>query len=98
MKMAKAFWIAFYHSISDPDAMARYAELARPAVESGGGRFIARGMPSKVFEAGKEQRVVMIEFDSVAQAIAAHDSQAYKEALDAMGDAAIRDMRIVEAM
>ncbi|MDA0830533.1 MAG: DUF1330 domain-containing protein [Proteobacteria bacterium] len=96
--MAKAYWIAFYHSISDPDAMARYAELARPAVESGGGRFIVRGMPSKVFEAGKEQRVVMIEFDSVAQAIAAHDSQAYKEALDAMGDAAIRDMRIVEAM
>ena len=96
--MAKAYWIAFYHSISDPDAMARYAELARPAVESGGGRFIARGMPSKVFEAGKEQRVVMIEFDSVEQAIAAHDSAAYKEALDAMGDAAIRDMRIVEAM
>ncbi|HBZ18312.1 MAG TPA: DUF1330 domain-containing protein [Betaproteobacteria bacterium] len=96
--MAKAYWIAFYHSISDPDAMARYAELARPAVESGGGRFIARGMPSKVYEAGKEQRVVMIEFDSVEQAIAAHDSAAYKEALDAMGDAAIRDMRIVEAM
>ena len=96
--MAKAYWIAFYHSISDQDAMARYAELARPAVESGGGRFIARGMPSEVYEAGKEQRVVMIEFDSVAQAIAAHDSQAYKEALDAMGDAAIRDMRIVEAM
>ena len=78
--------------------MARYAELARPAVESGGGRFIARGMPSKVYEAWKEQRVVMIEFDSVEQAIAAHDSAAYKEALDAMGDAAIRDMRIVEAM
>ena len=96
--MAKAYWIAFYHSISDPDAMARYAELARPAVESGGGRFIARGLPSKVYEAGKEQRVVMIEFDSVEQAIAAHDSAAYKEALDAMGDAAIRDMRIVEAM
>ena len=96
--MAKAYWIAFYHSISDPDAMARYPELARPAVESGGGRFIARGMPSKVYEAGKEQRVVMIEFDSVEQAIAAHDSAAYKEALDAMGDAAIRDMRIVEAM
>jgi uncharacterized protein (DUF1330 family) len=30
--------------------------------------------------------------------MAAHDSPAYKEALDAMGDAAIRDMRIVEGM
>ena len=32
--MAKAYWIAFYHSISDPEAMKKYAELARPAVES----------------------------------------------------------------
>jgi uncharacterized protein (DUF1330 family) len=78
--------------------MKKYAELARPAVESGGGRFMARGMPTKVYEAGMEQRVVMIEFDSVEQAMAAHDSPAYKEALDAMGDAAIRDMRIVEGM
>ena len=96
--MAKAYWIAFYHSISDPEAMKKYAELARPAVESGGGRFMARGMPAKVYETGKDQRVVMIEFDSVEQAMAAHDSPAYKEALEAMGDAAIRDMRIVEGM
>ena len=96
--MAKAYWIAFYYSISDPEAMKKYAELARPAVESGGGRFMARGMPAKVYEAGKDQRVVMIEFDSVEQAMAAHDSPAYKEALEAMGDAAIRDMRIVEGM
>lgn len=59
---------------------------------------MARGMPAKVYEAGKDQRVVMIEFDSVEQAMAAHDSPAYKEALEAMGDAAIRDMRIVEGM
>ena len=25
--MAKAYWIAFYHSISDPEAMKKYAEL-----------------------------------------------------------------------
>ncbi|MDA0238049.1 MAG: DUF1330 domain-containing protein [Proteobacteria bacterium] len=95
--MAKAYWIAFYHSINDPEAMARYSKLARPAIEIGGGRFMARGMPAKVYEAGKEERVVMIEFDSVEQAVATHDSQAYKEALDVMGDAAVRDMRIVEA-
>ena len=96
--MAKAYWIAFYHSINDPEAMKKYSELARPAVESGGGRFVARGMPTKVYEAGKDQRVVMIEFDSVEQAMATHDSSAYKVALDVMGDAAIRDMRSVEAI
>ncbi len=96
--MAKAYWIAFYHSISDPDAMAAYAKLAAPAIQSAGGRFLVRGMPAKTYEAGLNQRTVVIEFDSVAQAIAAHDSPGYQEALKAMGNAAKRDMRIVEAV
>jgi uncharacterized protein (DUF1330 family) len=40
----------------------------------------------------------VIEFDSVAQATAAHDSPAYQAALKALGDAAERDMRIVEGV
>ncbi len=96
--MAKAYWIAFYHSISDPDAMAAYAKLAGPAIQAAGGRFLARGMPAKTYEAGLNQRTVMIEFESVEQAIAAHDSPGYQEALKAMGNAAKRDMRIVEAV
>jgi uncharacterized protein (DUF1330 family) len=96
--MAKAYWIAFYHSISDPDAMAAYAKLAAPAIQAGGGRFLVRGMPAKTYEAGLNQRTVVIEFDSVAQAMAAHDSPGYQEALKAMGNAAKRDMRIVEGV
>ena len=96
--MAKAYWIAFYHSISDPDAMAAYAKLAGPAIQAAGGRFLVRGMPAKTYEAGLNQRTVVIEFDSVEQAIAAHDSPGYQEALKAMGNAAKRDMRIVEAV
>lgn len=96
--MAKAYWIAFYHSISDADAMAAYAKLAAPAIQAGGGRFLVRGMPAKTYEAGLNQRTVVIEFDSVEQAIAAHDSPGYQEALKAMGNAAKRDMRIVEAV
>ena len=96
--MAKAYWIAFYHSISDADAMAAYAKLAAPAIQAGGGRFLVRGMPAKTYEAGLNQRTVVIEFDSVEQAVAAHDSPGYQEALKAMGNAAKRDMRIVEAV
>jgi len=29
--MAKAYWVAFYHSISNPEALAAYAKLAGPA-------------------------------------------------------------------
>jgi uncharacterized protein (DUF1330 family) len=94
--MAKAYWIAFYRSIKNPDALAAYAKLAGPAILAAGGRFVVRGMPAKTYEAGLNQRTVMLEFDSVAQALAAHDSPGYQEALRVLGDAAERDIRIVE--
>jgi uncharacterized protein (DUF1330 family) len=96
--MAKAYWIAAYRSVRDPQALAAYAKLALPALESAGGRFLARGMPARVYEGGLEERTVLIEFASVAQAIAAHDSPAYREALRALGNGADRDMRIVEGV
>jgi uncharacterized protein (DUF1330 family) len=96
--MAKAYWISSYRSISNPDALAAYAKLAGPAITAAGGRFLARGMPAKTYEAGLAQRTVLIEFDSVAQAMAAHDSLGYKAALDALGDGAERDIRIVEGV
>jgi uncharacterized protein (DUF1330 family) len=96
--MAKAYWIAAYRSVRDPQALAAYARLALPALEAGGGRFLARGVPARVYEGGLEQRTVLIEFESVAQAVAAHDSPAYREALRALGNGADRDMRIVEGV
>jgi len=96
--MAKAYWMNFYRSIKNPDAMAAYAKLAGPAIAAAGGRFIVRGSPAKTFEAGMNQRVVVIEFDSVEQAIAAHDSPGYQAALKALGNGADRDIRIVEGV
>lgn len=97
--MAKAYWVAFYHSVKNPDALAAYAKLAGPAVQAAGGRFLARGAAAKVYERGVMQRVVVIEFESLAQAVAAHDSPAYQEALKALGtDSVERDLRIVEGV
>jgi uncharacterized protein (DUF1330 family) len=96
--MAKAYWIACYHSIKNPDALAAYAKLAGPSIQAAGGRFLARGTPAKTYESGMNQRTVLIEFDSVAQAAAAHDSPGYQAALKVFGDAAVRDLRIVEGV
>ena len=96
--MAKAYWISFYRSIKDTDALAAYAKLAGPALQSAGGRFLARGTPVQVYEGGLMQRTVVIEFDSVQQATAAHDSPGYQEALRALGTGAERDLRIVEGV
>jgi len=93
--MAKAYWIAFYHEIVDPNKLAAYAKLAGPAIENGGGRFIARGIPAHVYDEGKMQRTVLIEFDSVEKAVAVHDSPAYQAALVALQDGVVRDLRIV---
>jgi len=96
--MAKAYWIASYRSIKSPDALAAYAKLAAPAILASGGRFLVRGTPAKTYEAGLNQRVVVIEFDSVAQATAAHDSPGYQAALKELGNGAERDIRIVEGV
>jgi uncharacterized protein (DUF1330 family) len=96
--MAKAYWITCYRSISDPEAFAAYAKLAGPAIQAAGGRFIVRGNPAKTYEAGMNQRTVITEWDSVAKAVAAHDSPDYQAALKALGKAAERDIRIVEGV
>jgi uncharacterized protein (DUF1330 family) len=96
--MAKAYWVATYFSISNPDALAEYAKLAGPAISAAGGRFLARGTAARAYEKGVKQRVVLVEFDSVEKAAAAHDSPGYQAALQKLGNAVERDLRIVEGL
>ena len=53
--MAKAYWVSTYRSISDPDKLAAYAKLAGPAIQAGGGKFLARTNAAKAYEAGIAQ-------------------------------------------
>lgn len=96
--MPKAYWVSAYRKVKDADKLAAYAKLAGPALAGGGGRFLARGEPAKVYELGLKQRTVLIEFDSVEQAVAAHDSPGYQAALAALGDGAEREIRIIEGI
>jgi len=93
--MAKAYWISCYRKIMDPAKLAAYAKLAGPAIEGGGGRFLARAPAAKAYEDGKTERTVLIEFDSIEQAIAVHESAAYQAALVALDGGVVRDLRIV---
>jgi uncharacterized protein (DUF1330 family) len=97
--MRGALWISFYRDITNPVAFARYGALGVPAVIAGGGRFVSRGNAAALYEQGtssKSQRTVVIEFPTSAAAIATYNSAAYREALVALGDAAVRDIRIVD--
>jgi uncharacterized protein (DUF1330 family) len=94
--MPKGYWITFYRSISNPDALTAYGKLAGPAIAAGGGRLIVRGMPAKTYEAGLNQRTVLIEFDSLEKAIATFEGQEYQAAKKLLEGSAERDIRFVE--
>ena len=90
-----AYWISIYTEILDETKVAAYAELAGPALRGAGGTYLARGLPEETYESGQRTRTVVIEFDSVEAARAAHDSPAYQDALAALDGGAVRDLRIL---
>ena len=59
--MAKAYWVATYRSISDPEALAGYAKLGGPAIMAAGmrgGCILHRDvfLASRLAECGREMR------------------------------------------
>lgn len=96
--MAKGYWISVYRTIFDPEKLAAYNELARPAVRAAGGRVLVLGGRVVAHDAGIAERTILIEFDTFEQAVAARESAAYQEALAALADGVERDFRIVEGL
>ena len=94
--MAKGYWVIAWRSISDPQALTRYASVASQVIQSRGGRVLARGIPVKTYEQGVAQRLVLVEFDSVADAIAAYESPEYQATLVHLRGVAERDLRVME--
>jgi uncharacterized protein (DUF1330 family) len=83
--MKKGYWIVAYRSTSDESAVKAYGALAGPAIESLGGRLVTRSASQvQAHEAGLQQRTVVVEFDCFDTAVAAHKSEAYQKALQAL--------------
>ena len=84
--MKKGYWVVACRSISNESAAKAYGALALPAVQAFGGRFLTRSTSRvQAHEAGFRQRTVIVEFDSYDIALAAHESEAYRKALQALG-------------
>lgn len=96
--MRHAYWVNSFRSVSDPEKLAAYVELAGSVMVDFGGRFLARGDPVRAFESGTMERTVVIEFPSAAAAVAAYESDRYQAALRALDGGAERDIRIIEAV
>jgi uncharacterized protein (DUF1330 family) len=96
--MPKGYWITVYRSVSNPAALAEYGRIAGPAIQEAGGRFLVRGVAAKAAESGKAERTVVIEFDSLAKAVAAYESPTYQAAAKLLAGAVERDVRFVEGL
>ncbi|MDR5856090.1 DUF1330 domain-containing protein [Caballeronia sp. LZ062] len=96
--MAKGYWVSAYRKIMKPDQVAEYSKLATVAIKEGGGRALVRGVASTVHGAGVAERTVLVEFDSLDQALATFNGEKYQEALNVLGDACERDFRVVEGI
>jgi uncharacterized protein (DUF1330 family) len=94
--MAKAYWISTYRAVRDPEKVAQYAAAAGPAIRAHGGAVLAAGTPAHAFEFGETLRTVLIEFPSVQDAYACHESDEYQAAMAIMAGAVDRDLRIIE--
>ena len=94
----KGYWVSAYRSIKDANKVAEYAKLAGPALNKYGAKYLARDVAANAYEAGVKARIVIVEFESVQKAVAAHDSPEYQAALKVFDNAAERDFRIVEGL
>ncbi len=90
---------------SPPDALSSRRASARLRSALAQGKLTLMGSTNgkgvyaaKAYEAGLQQRVVIIEFPSVDAAAAAHDGAGYQAALKVFDNAAKRDLRIVEGL
>jgi len=75
-----AYWVA-RSKINDPVQYKKYTDRVPEIIAQFGGKVLARGGDYRILEGPQKfERFVVIEFPSMAQAIACHQSQAYQEA------------------
>ena len=96
--MPKGYMISAHRKEANTVKAAAYVKLAVPAIEAAGGRILAKGGRVQARENGIAGRTVLIEFDSYQAAVAAYDSEAFKQALHALDGGADRDIRLFEGV
>jgi uncharacterized protein (DUF1330 family) len=96
--MAKGYWIA-HINVTDPERYKSYVAEAGPAYQAHGAKFVIRGGAGEQVEGtGLGSRHVVIEFESLEQAKACYNSDAYQKAKRHREAASTGDILIVEGV
>ena len=96
--MPKGYFVSAHRSEADPEKRAAYLKLAGPAIQKYNGKILASTNNIKVFEDGKVEQTVLIEFESFEKAEECIDSKEYQDALLALDGGANRDCRVFEGL
>ena len=96
--MPKGYFVSAHRSEADPEKRAAYLKLAGPAIQKYNGKILASTNKIKVFEDGKVEQTVLIEFESFEKAVECIDSKEYQDALLALDGGANRDCRVFEGI
>tara|TARA_Y100000590_G_scaffold205002_1_gene232563 strand:+ start:5273 stop:5560 length:288 start_codon:yes stop_codon:yes gene_type:complete len=91
----KAYWMVRCN-VKDAQVYGEYIQLAGPAIEKHGGRYLVRGGEQLEVEGEGYERTVLVEFNSFEQAKACYQSEEYQAAYKVQKEAADRLVVIVE--
>ena len=94
----KAYWIAVYKDLKNPENIKKYAEKASPAIKRYKGIILARGGKIETIEGDPSPRTVLIEFPSIEDALKCYNSQEYQEAMKIGNSEFNRHIQIVEGL
>jgi uncharacterized protein (DUF1330 family) len=94
----KAYWIATYKDMKNPEKIKRYAEKASPVIKKYHGIILARGGKVKTIEGNPSPRTVLIQFPTMDNALKCYNSSEYQEAMKIGNGEFNRHIQIVEGV
>ena len=94
----KAYWIATYQDLKNPENIKRYAEKASPVIKKYNGIILARGGKVETIEGNPSPRTVLIQFPNMDDALQCYNSPEYQEAKKIGNGEFNRHIQIVEGV
>ena len=94
----KAYWIATYKDMKNPENIKRYAEKASPVIKKYNGIILARGGKVETIEGNPSPRTVLIQFPNMDDALQCYNSPEYQEAKKIGNGEFNRHIQIVEGV
>ena len=94
----KAYWIAVYKDMKNPENIKKYAQKASPAIKKYNGTILARGGKVETIEGNPSPRTVLIQFPKMEDALKCYNSKEYQEAMKIGKGEFDRHIQIVEGV